>query len=65
LDETTSALDSESEAVVQVTLEKVQKGRTVLVQARRLSTVQNADLTAVVEEGRVTEITYIEIEVTK
>jgi len=57
LDEATSALDSESEAVVQATLEKVQKGRTVLVIAHRLSTVQNADLIAVVEDGRVAEVT--------
>jgi len=40
LDETTSALDSESEAVVQATLEKIQKRRTVLLIAHRLSTVQ-------------------------
>ena len=43
LDESTSALDSESEALVQQSLERLMKGRTTVVIAHRLSTVINAD----------------------
>ncbi len=55
LDEATSALDSESEAVVQEALDALMSGRTVFVIAHRLSTVRNADLILVVEEGRIVE----------
>ena len=53
LDEATSALDSESEAKVQAALDRLQKGRTTLVIAHRLATVQNADRILVLEGGEI------------
>ncbi|RCV06779.1 hypothetical protein SETIT_1G191000v2 [Setaria italica] len=55
LDEATSALDSASEKVVQKALDRVMVGRTSVVVAHRLSTVQNCDKIAVLEGGRVVE----------
>ncbi|NXP51177.1 MDR1 protein, partial [Heliornis fulica] len=55
LDEATSALDTESESVVQAALDKAREGRTTVVVAHRLSTVRNADLIAVFENGVITE----------
>ena len=55
LDEATSALDAENEHLVQQALDRASAGRTVLVIAHRLSTVQAADSVAVVVEGRVAE----------
>jgi subfamily B ATP-binding cassette protein MsbA len=55
LDEATSALDNEAERAIQKTLAELQKGRTTLVIAHRLTTVQNADQILVMEEGRIVE----------
>ncbi|HEV8322845.1 MAG TPA: ABC transporter transmembrane domain-containing protein [Myxococcota bacterium] len=55
LDEATSNLDAESEALVQEALARLMKGRTTLVIAHRLSTVRDADRIVVLEDGRVAE----------
>jgi subfamily B ATP-binding cassette protein MsbA len=55
LDEATSSLDAESEALVQEALEKLMRGRTTVVIAHRLSTVRAADRLVVLEEGRIVE----------
>lgn len=55
LDEATSALDAEAEAAVQVGLRQAMRGRTVLVIAHRLATVQEADRIVVLENGSIIE----------
>ncbi|MDR3569348.1 MAG: ABC transporter ATP-binding protein [Syntrophobacteraceae bacterium] len=56
LDEATSSLDSDSELEVQKALENLMAGRTTLVIAHRLSTVQNADCILAMAEGRIVEM---------
>ncbi|WKT50467.1 AAA ATPase domain [Fusarium oxysporum f. sp. vasinfectum] len=55
LDEATSSLDSESERLVQEAFERAGKGRTMVVVAHRLATVQNADVIFVLGEGKLIE----------
>jgi ATP-binding cassette subfamily B (MDR/TAP) protein 1 len=55
LDEATSALDAESERVVQDALDRVMVNRTTVIVAHRLSTIQGADVIAVVKDGRIIE----------
>ena len=55
LDEATSSLDSESEALIQAGLEFLMKGRTTFVIAHRLSTIRRADQILVVEAGEIVE----------
>jgi ATP-binding cassette subfamily C protein CydD len=55
MDEPTSSLDPESEREIRVALERLARGRTVLVIAHRLNTVHGADRIAVLDEGRLAE----------
>jgi ATP-binding cassette, subfamily B, bacterial MsbA len=55
LDEATSALDNESERLVQDALERLMQGRTTLIVAHRLSTIEHADRVVVMESGRIVE----------
>ena len=55
MDEPTSSLDPESERLIRISLERLTRGRTVLIIAHRLSTVRGADGIAVLDEGRLAE----------
>jgi ATP-binding cassette subfamily B protein len=56
LDEATSALDAQSERMVQAALERLMRGRTTLIIAHRLATVQSVDRIAVLEGGRLVDV---------
>ena len=56
LDEATSALDNTTEVLIQKALDELCSGRTTLVVAHRLSTIRNADMIAVITEGRLAEL---------
>ena len=55
LDEATSALDNATEVLIQKSLDELSKGRTTIVVAHRLSTIKNADIIFVVENGKICE----------
>ena len=55
LDKGTSALDQESEHVVQLALVKASRGRTMVVIAHRLATIQKMERIVVLDEGRIVE----------
>ncbi|MFP5477334.1 MAG: ATP-binding cassette domain-containing protein, partial [Gammaproteobacteria bacterium] len=55
LDEATSALDTESERLVQDALQRLMQGRTTLIVAHRLSTIQHADRIVVMDRGCIVE----------
>lgn len=55
LDEATSSIDTETEAIIQGAIQKVLEGRTSFVIAHRLSTIRNADKILVIRDGKITE----------
>ena len=55
LDEATASVDSLTEMLIQSALEKLLEGRTAIVIAHRMSTIRNADLTVVIDEGRIVQ----------
>lgn len=56
LDEATSALDTQSEAIVQEAMDAIRQNRTTIMVAHRLSTVKNADVICVMQDGTMLEI---------
>jgi ABC-type multidrug transport system fused ATPase/permease subunit len=55
MDEPSSALDNESEALIQEALKRLTQGRTTFIIAHRLSTIRNADCIVIIDAGRVVE----------
>jgi ABC-type multidrug transport system fused ATPase/permease subunit len=60
LDEATSSIDTHSEALIQKATEKITKGRTSIIIAHRLATIQSADRIVVMDKGRVVEMGHHE-----
>ncbi|MEC9075690.1 MAG: ATP-binding cassette domain-containing protein, partial [Candidatus Thermoplasmatota archaeon] len=56
LDEATSNVDNETEAALKRSIGRISRGRTTVIIAHRLSTVRNADIIAVLDKGRISEI---------
>ncbi|RLI70849.1 ABC transporter ATP-binding protein, partial [Candidatus Heimdallarchaeota archaeon] len=56
LDEATSSIDPETEALIQDALRKLMRGRTSIVIAHRLSTIKNADVIVMIEYGKIVEM---------
>jgi len=56
LDEATSALDNQSEALIQQAMDKLRQTRTVIIIAHRLTTIENADQIAVIDQGQLVEL---------
>ena len=56
LDEATSALDTQSESIVQDAMDAIRRNRTTVMVAHRLSTVKNADVICVMQDGQTLEI---------
>ena len=54
-DEATSALDNESEKIIRQNMRSISKGRTTVVVAHRLATIQDSDVIIVLEKGRIVE----------
>ena len=66
LDEATSAVDNETEAAIQRSMQQIAKGRTLLVIAHRLSTIVNADIIHVMDNGKIIESgTHVQLLKTK
>jgi len=62
LDEATAAMDTETEASIQAALSTLQRGRTTIAIAHRLSTLRDADSLAVIDDGKVVERgTHVEL----
>ena len=55
LDEATSAVDNETEAALQRSIERISKGRTTIIIAHRLSTIRRADRILVLDDGEIAE----------